>query len=62
MGPSSAWDGFVVGSGSVWVWTDFVPCLGWVILGQDGPRTDVSLGWVGLSWVHDGCGMVLCCV
>lgn len=62
MGPSWAWDGFVMGSRSVWLWTGFVLCLGWVSLGQDGSRVGVSLGWdgfvVGLWRGRDG--FVLC--
>lgn len=39
--------GFRISLALEWVWIGFVLCLGWVILGQDGPRMGVSLGWGG---------------
>lgn len=73
--PDSGWvqDGPIMGLGCIchglrislaleWVWTGFVLCLQWVILGQDRPGLGVSLGWdgfvMGVSWVWDG--FVLC--
>lgn len=54
MGPSSAWDGFVMGSGSVWLWngSGLVLCHAWD--GSFWVRMDP--GWMcpWAGWVSHG--------